>query len=132
MSSMDKGTTWNTSVTQDSKSKKYTISTKDVYIDRNLELTVNVQNSNFDLVAYPSAGGNITLSDDNTSGIFVMANGTIDATTAGWLDSGKTSFNGNGKCVTGVTLPASKQFTINDGLNTWTWTKDSSGNVTII
>lgn len=98
-------------------------------------------------------GSNLILSTIDSSGISVTGSGSVhrnkitraaitQSITAGWIDKvndieessieGQTkSSNGETKYITGVTLPNSKSFSIDDGVYNWTWSKDSSGNVTI-
>ena len=87
-------------------------------------------------------GSNVTLSTSNTSGVSVTGKGNVSSTakitTAGYTpinDSfatgSSTSSNEETKYITGVTLTSGKSFQVTDTINTWNWTIDSNGNVTI-
>lgn len=122
MATMTHGSNWTGSNTQNTKSKDYTFSTGSKYIDKNIVFTVTAKDGSR---SGGVSGSNITLSDTNSSGISVTGTGT---TGEGWVSAGSSTAT---KYATGVTIPASKSFTVNDGIYTWTWTVDASGNVTI-
>lgn len=88
------------------------------------------------------SGSNCTLSTTNLSGVSVTGKGAVSATakidTAGYTPTNTSFATGastNSKSATkyinGVTIGSGKTFTVNDGIYTWTWSIDASGNVSI-
>lgn len=85
---------------------------------------------------------NVTFSDSNTSGVSVTGSGSVSATakvtaegyvpqTNSLASGASTASNELTKYITKVQVPNGKTFQLQDSIYTWTWTIDSSGNVTI-
>ena len=135
-----------------SKSQNITPSVTEGWISSGTVGTVSVSGSAYipeaigDIIMTPGSGNvtgsNVTLSESNTSGISVTGKGTVSSTakitTAGYTPTNNsfatgssTSSNSQTKYITGVTLTSGKSFQVTDTINTWNWTIDSNGNVTI-
>jgi len=115
------------------------------YVDKDIEISIPSASGSVDV---DSGNGNVsglncTLSETDTSGISVSGKGAVSATakvtTAGYTpinDSfaigSSIEFNTQTKYITGVTLENGKSFSIDDGIATWTISKDANGNVSII
>lgn len=125
---------WSGSNTQTDKSKKYTFTTGGKFVDKNIEFTVTAQDGTLASTSGSVTGSNATLSDSNTSGVSVTGSGKGTVTKSGWIASGTTASSASSqtKYITKVTIGASKSFTINDGINDWTWTVDANGNVSVV
>lgn len=133
MGTMTHGTAWSGSNTQTTQEKTYTFSTAETYVDKNISFKVTAQSGTLGSTGGAVSGNsNITLSTTNTSGISVTGSGKGNVTSAGWIGTGAaTTASSQTKYVTGVTVGAGKSFQINDGIYTWTYSVDASGNVTI-
>lgn len=128
MGSLSHNTNWTGSNTQTTQAQTYTFATANTYVDKNIAFTVTAQSSDF-ANSVPT-GTNVTLSSSNTSGCSVRSACTM--TTKGWVETKPANKD---KYITGVSIPTpasnKNTFTINDGIYTWTYEVDSSGNVTI-
>lgn len=129
MADLDRNTNWNANITQDAKIKTYTFSTKDKYVDKDIALKIDVQQT-----VYEKSGDvqieNGTVDNDNTSGVKITGIGIINHTQAGWM--GKTMTSGSAtKYLKSVTMTNGKSLEINDGIYNWTLSVDANGNVSL-
>lgn len=161
MSTMNNGTSWNSSITINKQTgTKATLSTANTYVNKNIELTLNVK------TATPTFEGgylnnknasasftNMTTSTENTSGVIISTKGTAGRDALfynmpidGWVSKNNgtiasesisaSNWNGTTYYATGVTLTNGKSFdiTVPNGSEqtiTFHFSVDSNGNTTI-
>lgn len=126
---------WFGQVTQDVQDETYKFSTENTYVDKNIEFqvkipTVDIENS-LNVISAQAI-----LSNENNSGVILTINNLITAPNSGWIDKGQKGEQLK-KSINGVSIPkpstsTNNTFSINDGINTWTWTVDAAGNVSIV
>lgn len=111
---------------------------------------ISLSGGSFSLNSNNITSSNATLEATNKSGITIGGNVnvkrnkiTLSASTGyikektGTQNETTTNFNLTGKYLNGVNIPkpssssSTNTFTVNDGIYTWTWNVDSTGNVSI-
>lgn len=161
MSTFNKGTTWNGTVTLSKQTgTKVTIPTKNQYLDRNIEVTVNAPTASPSFSGGDISNSNVGItaknlsysSSNNESGVYVIPltsftrnamtyNGAVN----GWVaKSNGTSavaasyynLNGTPCYINGVVLENGKSFDItvpngSSGTLTYHFSVDANGNTTI-
>lgn len=126
MSTATKNTNWDVSYSVNAAGEKtVSFDTDKKYIDRDISVKINTPAASVSGQVVNAT--NATISNTDTSGVSIQ--GKANVTAAGWIDSSKTSST---QYVTGVNIENNKTFVLQDPLNTWTWTVDANGNVTIV
>lgn len=145
MANATKNTNWDLTYTVDAAGDKtVSLDTDKKYVDRDIAVKVSVPAGGVTASGTKGSGNvtgtNCVLSTSDTSGVSVVGKGTVTpkaTITAGYVGAEtKTATavtsNTQTKYITEVTIGNSKSFKITDPINSWTWTVDSSGNVSIV
>ena len=161
MSTMSNDTSWNSSITINKQTgTKATLSTANTYVNKNIELVLNVK------TASPTFSGgalnnknasasftNMTTSTENTSGVIISTKGTAgrdaliyDNSIDGWVSKSNntvasnaistSNWDGLTYYATGIILTNGKSFNItvpngNEETITFHFSVDSNGNTTV-
>lgn len=119
-----------------------TLNTSGKYLEKDIEIPRAVASVTMTKGNGALSQQNVTFSNEDTSGISVTGSGSVSATakvtaegyvpqTDSLASGTSTASNGLTKYITKVQVPNGKTFQLQDSIYTWTWTIDSSGNVTI-
>ena len=161
MSTFNKGTTWNGTVTLGKQTgTKVTIPTKNQYLDRNIEVTINAPTASPSFSSRGIKNYNVGItaknlsysSSNNTSGVYItpsasftMNDITYNGAVNGWVSKSNGAsavaatqhiLSGSARYINGVVLENGKSFDItvpngSSGTLTYHFSVDANGNTTI-